>query len=213
MTLNGLLIEPRLLLASKSPRRRRMLREAGVRFEVLDAGVDDGRLDARGKSAAAWVVALAYLKARAGLEAWRANGVADPAVILGADTVVALEDELIGQPRDAGHARTIIERLEDRRHEVLTGVALLDSGAGKRRLMVDRAAVDVGVIGPERIEAYVASGRWAGKAGAYNLCEQVEAGWPISWQGDPGTVMGLPMRRLAPWLAEFVAAGAAEAPA
>lgn len=190
-----------------------MLSEAGVRFEVLDAGVDDGRLDARGKSAAAWVVALAYLKARAGLEAWRASGTAAPAMILGADTVVALKDELIGQPRDAEHARAIIERLEDRRHEVLTGVALLDSATGERRFMVDRAAVDVGAIGLRRIEAYVASGRWAGKAGAYNLREQVEAGWPIAWQGDPGTVMGLPMRRLAPWLAGFVEAGAAEAPA
>jgi len=61
----------------------------------------------------------------------------------------------------------------------------------------------VGAIDDGRIEAYVWGGDWRGKAGAYNLSERVEAGWPITCEGDPATVMGLPMRRLPAWLGRF----------
>lgn len=204
--------EPRLLLASQSPRRRQLLAESGLRFEVVDSGVDDGQLGQPGPgvSAAAWVTSLAYLKAAAARDRLRRLG--GPAslagaTILGADTVVACDDRLIGKPRDAEDARAIIERLENRDHDVLTGVALL--GGGARRLFADRATVHVGVIGAERVRAYIESGRWRGKAGAYNLEEQVAVGWPIHWHGDPGTVMGLPMRRLRPMLEAFATAPAA----
>jgi len=72
--------------------------------------------------------------------------------------------------------------------------------APRRWLVADRAVVRVGPISDEQIEAYVASGEWRGKAGAYNLSERIEAGWPIECLGDPTTVMGLPMRRLPEWL-------------
>lgn len=201
--------ERRLLLASQSPRRRQLLAEAGVRFEVRAPAVDDGELVPGSTSARAWVAALAYLKAEAArLSARDAGRRLDGVTILGADTVVVCDDTLIGKPRDARDARAIIKRLEGRPHEVLTGVALVDGASGSRRLLVDAATVNVGTIGDGAIDAYIASGRWAGKAGAYNLDEQVRAGWPIAWRGDPGTVMGLPMRSLIAlgWLDEFMPA-------
>jgi septum formation protein len=70
-------------------------------------------------------------------------------------------------------------------------------------MFTDRATVRLGRIAPPEIDGYVASGQWRGKAGAYNLAERLEAGWPITYEGDPGTIMGLPMRRLAPLLRRF----------
>lgn len=194
----------RLVLASQSPRRRQLLGEAGVAFWASAFLVDDthlkpGRVGARG-----WATALAYLKAAGAARGLRERGeLRDGDVVLGSDTVVALGEELIGKPVDGADAGAIVRRLENRRHEVLTGVAIVDTATGGRTLFCDQAGVEVGPIGEERIGAYVASGRWAGKAGAYNLEEQVRAGWPITWSGDPTTVMGLPMRRLLPELAKL----------
>ena len=92
---------------------------------------------------------------------------------------------------------------------MVTGVALLwvtPEGDRRREILVDLARVTVGAIGPERIRAYIRSGQWRGKAGAYNLGERIEAGWPISYVGDPTTVMGLPMRALIARLDEAAAA-------
>lgn len=188
---------PRLILASRSPRRRLLLKEMGVAFETADAGVDDGPLHPGACSPRQWVAALAYLKAVAISGMAAAAG----ATILGADTVCAVGDQLLGQPRDAADAAAMIRLVEDREHEVLTGVALLSSE--NRRLLADVAVVRVGRIGEGAIGEYISSGDWRGKAGGYNLSERLEAGWPIEVAGDPATVMGLPVRRLAPLLADF----------
>lgn len=73
----------------------------------------------------------------------------------------------------------------------------------RRWLFADRAAVRYGRVSDAAVDEYVASGLWRGKAGAYNLQERLEAGWPVRCEGDPATVMGLPMRRLEPWLARL----------
>ncbi|MFG0284426.1 MAG: Maf family nucleotide pyrophosphatase [Phycisphaerales bacterium JB039] len=184
------------MLTSTSPRRRLMLQQMGLDFEVAAAVLDDGPLaPGAATSPRHWVAALAYLKAAAVARA-------DPgATILGADTLCSMEGRIIGQARDAAHAAAIIEGFENRDHHVLTGVALLSPE--NRLLLTDVAVVRVGRIGPERIDEYVSSGDWRGKAGAYNLSERLEAGWPLEVTGDPGTVMGLPIRRLEPLLEPF----------
>jgi septum formation protein len=126
-------------------------------------------------------------------------------LVLAADTIVERQGEIIGQPRDADDARRILFVLRDVRHAVITAVALLDLGTDECILFADTAHVEVGHIADEQIEEYIAGGAWRGKAGAYNLSERLEAGWPIRYEGDPGTIMGLPMRRLAPLLRRWVA--------
>ncbi len=138
-------------------------------------------------------MALAYLKARAALD--RADGIQTGATVLGADTVVVKGDRIIGQPRDAQDARQIIHLLRGGRHRVVTGMALLAHGR-PRRVIVDVATVTFGPVPDESIAAYIDSGQWRGKAGGYNLFERTNAGWPLSVQGDPTTVVGLPMRLL-----------------
>ncbi|MCC6285770.1 MAG: Maf family protein [Phycisphaerales bacterium] len=185
----------RLVLASTSPRRTQLLHAGGLLHEVRDPGVDDGRLrPGWAATPASWVASLAYLKARAGAEYEP-----EDAIVLGADTICVHKGRVIGQPRDAREARSTLVAIEGGRHEVYTGVALVKGPW--RDIFVDRAIVTVGELGPERIERYVASGEWRGKAGAYNLGERLAAGWPITFEGDPTTIVGLPMNALEAHLA------------
>lgn len=187
---------PRLVLASQSPRRRQLLSEHGLEHDAAHPGIDDGLLLPGTVSPDEWVMALAYLKATAGAETVR-NAGSKSMLVLGADTVCVKNGQIIGQPRDAADATRILRLLQDGSHDVITGVALVRTDQpGWRHLLLDRARVHVGHIGDERIEQYVRSGQWRGKAGAYNLGERIDAGWPIHYEGDPTTVMGLPMQAL-----------------
>ncbi len=191
---------PRLFLASTSPRRKLLLRQAGIAFECADPAIDDGVLVPGEVTPQQWVASLAFLKASAGIESLPACDPDEHWFVLGADTLVVQGDALIGQPRDADHAREIIEVLANSTHEVHTGVAIIDPRKGDRHMFVDSATVTVGDIPGREINAYVNSGNWRGKAGAYNLHERLDAGWPISYEGDATTIVGLPMLRLIPLL-------------
>ncbi len=186
-----------LWLASGSPRRRRMLAEAGIRATVRPAGVDDGRLRPGPVPPRWWVAALAWFKG-----AWVARAIAAESpeargTVLAADTVCVLDGRVVGQPPDAAAARATIAAVAGGSHRVLTGVALVELPGMSRRLLVDEATVACGPLAPEEIDAYVAGEAWRGKAGGYNLEERTAAGWPLRCDGDPATVVGLPMRRLA----------------
>ena len=188
----------RVVLASSSPRRRRLLDEHGIVHEAIAPPIDDGDLAPGDTNPVGWVVALAHLKARSVADTTERS-----ALVLGCDTVVVRGDTIIGQPADLPDARRILESLGGGRHTVITGVAIIDAATGERRHLVDSAAVTVGGLDPQAIEKYLASGQWRGKAGAYNLMDRIGAGWPIEYAGDPTTVMGLPMRRLAPLLRQL----------
>ncbi len=195
----------RLVLASASPRRRLLLRDAGFDPEVLESDLDDAHLTRGRVPAEAFVVALSWFKARRVM--WR--HAPREAVVVAADTVCVHESELLGKPRDAAHAGAMLRAMRARAHRVVTGVTVL-SVEGERHLFVDVALVSVGPLADDAIDAYVASGDWRGKAGAYNFSERVAAGWPVRCDGDPTGVMGLPMRRVIPMLErlEVVRSGA-----
>lgn len=97
----------------------------------------------------------------------------------------------------------MLKALQNGSHEVVTGVALVWPDSARREIFVDTAVVHVGTIGDVEIENYIKDGGWQGKAGAYNLSERIEAGWPITYEGDPSTVMGLPMKALLRRLAKI----------
>lgn len=200
---------PRLILASTSPRRRRLLAEYGLSAEPIHPGLDDALLSPGKVSAAGWAAALAYLKASSATRNPAVSTPRPPApgetVVIAADTVVVKNGRFIGQPRDAADAESIIRTLEGGEHEVVTGVCLLDPATNRRDVFTDRATVAVGRIGDGRIRDYIASGGWKGKAGAYNLAERLAEGWPIEYRGDPTTIMGLPMSILPVRLEAFAA--------
>ncbi|GIK19471.1 MAG: Maf-like protein [Leptolyngbya sp. PLA2] len=199
---------PRLILASSSPRRRELLARHGVAHEAVDPAIDDALLSPGSVPPHAWVASLAYLKAASVAASLDAADAADAAVILAADTLCFKDGELLGQPRDEADAERIIRMLQGGSHRVLTGVALVCPRTGRRDLFTDPATVSLGIVGDDRIAGYIASGGWRGKAGAYNYAERLADGWPLSCDGDPESVMGLPVRRVLQRLETFARSAA-----
>lgn len=200
---------PRLVLASRSPRRTSLLAAAGFEHTAEHPGFDDAPLRPGNVTASEWVSSLAYLKAWAkSLEVVsREAGAAvqGPVWVIGADTTCVVDGRMVGTPLNAAEARSMITGFMGKTHVVLTGVAIVEvAGPGgrglARQVFTDEARVTMGWLGEPEIDAYLASGLWQGKAGAYNLEDRLSAGWPLSYEGDPTTVMGLPMARLTPIL-------------
>lgn len=184
-----------LILASASPRRRSLLEAAGFRPVILESDLDDAEVERGDAVPERFVTALAWFKARRVLDRrGTMNG-----IIVAADTVCLDGERMLGKPRDPDDARGMIRSMRDRPHRTITGVAIVEAG-GRRQLFVDGAIVIVGTIADETIDEYIASGGWRGKAGGYNYAERVDAGWPIACDGDPTSVMGLPMTRTVPIL-------------
>lgn len=190
---------PFVVLASSSPRRRLMFEELGVRHTVIPASVDDGELShATHVDPAEWVAALAYLKAASSAQLY----IADPLIkrgantlVIGADTVCVHNGKVMGQPGDRHEAHAMILSMSDAEHEVLTGIAIVDPVTGRREIFIDRSVVRVGVIPESEIVAYLESEQWRGKAGAYNITERLAAGWPIEFDGDETSIVGIPLTR------------------
>ena len=171
-----------------------MLAAASIDHQVRAPEIDDGCLRAGSVAARDWVRVLAVMKARS------VTGVSR-GTLLGADTVCTMDGVLIGQPADADDAAAMIHSMCGRAHEVLTGWCLRTADGRAIRSGCEVATVRVGDIDDEEIDAYLAGGDWRGKAGGYNLEDRLEAGWPLACEGDPTSVMGLPMERLAKELA------------
>jgi len=174
-----------LLLASASPRRADLLRAAGIPFQVVATEVDETPL-AR-ESAGAHVRRLAEAKAQAA--AARFPG----AVVLGADTVVVVDGHVLGKPRDAAEASTMLRSLSGRMHEVLTGVALVLSGR-EARPAVDVACTHVwfASLSDAEIDWYVKSGEPMDKAGGYAI-QGLGSRFVDRIEGSYTNVVGLPI--------------------
>lgn len=155
----------RIYLASTSPRRHELLRQIGVPFEVMPSGFDEDLLDPA-TSAQAFVRAAAVLKAEAAAERVK-NG-----IVLGADTVVSVDGQILGKPKDLADAARMLKLLSGRTHAVLTGVAMIDVVAGVP-VSVDERHVETEVrfrkLSPETIAAYLDTGEPMDKAGAYAI--------------------------------------------
>lgn len=168
----------RVILASASPRRLELLQAAGFAVEVAPVNVDEAQL--RGEQPEAYVLRLARAKAAA---------VAGDAV-LGADTTVVLDDEVLGKPRDAAEAADMLRRLAGRTHEVLTGFCLR---RGKREIAgIERTCVWMAKLSEAEIAAYVASGEPMDKAGAYAI-QGLAARFIPRIEGSYTNVVGLPV--------------------
>ncbi len=187
-------------LASRSPRRKLLLEEAGIAVVVQPPQIDDGKLKAKNISAEHWVAAMALLKALDVAGRLHSNGKTKAGTVLAADTVCVHHGEILGQPRDANHACKMIHSLKNATHRTISGVCLIRLCDAQRILLVEETTVQIGKLTDSEIDKYIESNEWQGKAGGYNLIERVQAGWPVQWIGDPTTVMGLPMDRLLPLL-------------
>ncbi len=170
-----------LLLASQSPRRRELLDQIGVAYRVVAVAVDETRHPR--EAPAVYVERLARAKAVAGLAAG-----GGPA--LGADTVVVLDDDVLGKPVDRADGVAMLTRLSGRRHDVLTAVALATADHVACRLSVSH--VTFRTLASTEIAAYWATGEPADKAGAYAIQGRA-ALFVTRLEGSYSGVMGLPL--------------------
>ncbi|HEY8716723.1 MAG TPA: Maf family protein [Candidatus Acidoferrum sp.] len=185
----------KLILASASPRRAEILRDAGILFTVLSSAVDETPFP--GESPQDHVLRLAA--AKADLVAARAVG---PAIVIAADTVVTVDDHIIGKPRSTDDARRILTQLSARTHSVLTGVTLVRLPDAERRSFVETTNVHFANLSPNEISRYLATEEPYDKAGAYAI--QGRAGRYIPRiEGCYFNVVGLPLARLTQELAEL----------
>lgn len=185
-----------IYLASASPRRQRLLREAGIAFEQLTPIVDDAVCRHTTQPPNEWVVELAEWKAQHTAVYLREQQAIPTGTILTADTICVHDNQILGKPNTADEARDMLRSMRNTWHQTMTGVCLFDLARGKTHTFFDAARVRIGHISDDAIEQYLESDQWRGKAGGYNLIERQRAGWPIACEGDPTTVMGLPMQRL-----------------
>jgi nucleoside triphosphate pyrophosphatase len=175
-----------LILASSSPRRRELLTNAGIAFEVQTADIDEGHIP--GEQPSEFALRLAREKAQAVAQVHPARPV------LGADTIVIVDQQILGKPRDKADAVRMLRALAGRDHQVTTAVCLR-TAAGKEITQLESARVYFSEITAEEIAAYVATGEPMDKAGAYAI-QGIASKWVYRVEGDYFTVMGLPVARV-----------------
>lgn len=207
----------RIILASASPRRKELLEQIGIQFEVITSHVEERITSHRPdkvveelscQKAEAVAGELFCQKAEAAAEELTSVGSScqetdrrwkEDILVIGADTVVALNGAILGKPADKEEAITMLERLQGREHEVYTGVTLLYRAAGapewKRRCFHERSGVHFFPMTKAEISRYVDTGDPMDKAGAYGIqgfCARYISGI----EGDYNNVVGLPVGRL-----------------
>ena len=171
-----------LVLASASPRRQELLRNAGIEFEVQPAHIPEDPLP--GEAAKAYAERLARQKALAVAQRRPKD------TVLGADTVVVVDGQLLGKPSDAADAARMLRLLSGREHQVITGVCLVVGG--KPSVASETTIVTVSELTDQDIAEYVATGEPMDKAGAYAI-QGIASRWIPHIEGDYSNVVGLPV--------------------
>lgn len=180
----------KLILASASPRRAELLRDAGIAFEPMPTDVDEGRRSHETPEELVW--RLAEAKARFATARAASGG---PAIVVGADTEVVVDDLVLGKPVSAEDARGMLRRLSGRKHSVITGLAVIRLPDGTMRAEQETTLVTFAPLSEQEIEDYVASGEPFDKAGAYAI--QGRGGRYVTRvEGCYFNVVGLPLARL-----------------
>jgi septum formation protein len=175
-----------IILASQSPRRRELLAQIGIDFTVITADIDETPLP--GEDHRAYTLRLADAKARAVLMNH------PDSIVIGADTTVEMDGDLLGKPVDAADAARMLRLLSDRAHQVTTGIAVLT--CDQTHIAAETTSVFFSAMTDDEIAAYVATGEPMDKAGAYGI-QGLAAKWIPRIEGDYNNVVGLPLARLA----------------
>lgn len=178
---------PKLVLASASPRRAEILRNIGWPFEAVAANIDESRY--AHEDAPTYVQRVARAKA----EDVRAR--LPGATIVAADTVVVVDGEILGKPRDHEDARRMLRLLQGRSHDVLTGVTVFNDGADQPRISHESTEVSFAEMNEDEIGWYIETGEPMDKAGAYAI-QGLGARFIKGIKGDYSNVVGLPVRVL-----------------
>lgn len=175
----------KIILASGSPRRKALMEKIGLPFEIDPADIDERAFEEKSAKKSAEVLAIK-----------KAEEVAERhpnSLIIGSDLVVAYEDQQIGKPIDAADAKKILQLLRGKKHQVMTGVAVLNTENGKMASAVDTADITMKNYSDKEIDDYIATGEPMDKGGAY-ACQGLGEKLIEKLSGDIEVVIGLPTK-------------------
>ena len=177
-----------IILASASPRRKQLFAEAGYKFTVVVSQINESNFSTENIASVEYAKQLAFAKA---------NDVAQnqpDSIVIGADTVVDFEGQIIGKPRDAKHAKEITRMLFSRPHKVITGIAIICKSRNLKIVEAETTVVYPKKLTDAQIAEHIKSGIWCDKAGAYSISDNDPFVDHI--EGSMTNVMGMPMELL-----------------
>ena len=189
-------IDMDLTLASSSPRRAELMRQAGYTFEIITPPLSEPDEMGHGVPPESQAEALSYFKARSVAKTMESGW------IIGADTLVALGGDVFGKPADVDDARRILGVLAGTRHRVITGLTLLNARTGERVISHDITTVTMRPLSGELLDKYLGGQAWIGKAGAYGIQDKGDA-FIERVDGSFTNVVGLPMELLSTLLQKW----------
>lgn len=183
--MNDKAVEAQIILASASPRRRELLKQININARVQAVDIDESQKP--DESVNDYVERLAMEKAQCGFDT---ISNAENLPVLGSDTIVDIDGEILGKPENRAHAKNMLMRLSAQKHEVLTSVAIIT--ADKKVIATSRSEVQFKTLEPQEIENYLDSGEADDKAGAYAI-QGIAAQFITNINGSFSGVMGLPL--------------------
>ncbi len=186
-----------IILASASPRRRQLLKQAGYKFKVVPSNIDESAFPTTGLSVREYAERLSLEKAKKVAEEF------PECLVISADTVVDFQGEIVGKPADAKEAEQIVRKLFSAPHKVITAVAIVRLSSGTEIKDSDTTIVYPKKLNDEQIAKHIKSGLWRNKAGAYAIQEKGDK-FVERIEGSLTNVMGLPMELLQRLLKEVL---------
>ena len=181
----------KIILASASPRRKELLTQIGVKFEIM---ISDKETDIDSSNPVKACEKQAMQKAL-DIEEKAALKYKEDYIIIAADTIVALEDTILGKPKDKEDARLMLERISGKKHKVYTAVCVFNSRLKTHKSFVEETAVEVAELSKEDIDFYLSDDEAYDKAGAYAI-QGLFSRYIVGIEGDYYNVMGLPVGRV-----------------
>ena len=176
-----------MVLASASPRRKKLLKKIVKKFKIVTSQVKETKIKANTPLGFAVKAALA-----------KAEDVAKKqkdALVVGADTIVVLGNKILGKPKTKKEAVAMLKSLAGKTHQVITGIAVVDTETGEKATDYEITKVKMKKVTDQNILDYVASGKPMDKAGAYGI-QEIEQSFGINIKGDYDNVVGLPVKKL-----------------
>jgi septum formation protein len=190
----------KLFLASTSPRRQDLIQRLGLPVEILKNTADE-TFDPTW-SPEKVVQHLSKIKAQAAFATLKATHPQESGILVGADTIVVVNNTILGKPENTAHAATMLHTLQGNKHKVFTGITLIDTNSGKEITTYEGTQVWMKALDSEQIERYIATGEPMDKAGSYGI-QGIGATLIHRLEGDYFNVVGLPLSKLADQLKEF----------
>lgn len=184
----------KFILASQSPRRAQWLKQLGIEFEVIPSNADEESIPKSNPSS--------YVKKLAKLKAKTVAKKVDEGVIIGADTIVCINNKIVGKPKDGENAFSTLKELSGKKHTVISGICVIDKYSKKTLTKSVKTIVKFGDLDDSLIRWYVRTGEPLGKAGSYAI--QEKGAILVEWiKGDYYNIVGMPLFTLEKMLEEM----------